>query len=110
MSRPPSGRAFAVSVAPWTPAMARTMARPSPGPLAWRVRSVPSRWNGRKRRSTSPGGIDFLCRIFLRKSLGIYRKALGPEHHRDVQAALGPGPYGEAGVVCAGDGRDDGQP
>ena len=47
----------AVSVAPCTSAMARTMARPSPCPPVWPTRSVPRRWNGWKRRSTSPGGI-----------------------------------------------------
>ena len=41
MSRPPSGRAFAVSAAPCASAMARTMARPSPFPPAWPTRSVP---------------------------------------------------------------------
>jgi len=36
--------------------------------------------------------------------------ALGPEYYCDVQAAIGPGPHGEVGIVCAGDGRDDSQP
>lgn len=53
MSRPPSGRACAVSVASWALAMAWTMARPSPCPLAWRIRSLPSCWNGWNRRGTA---------------------------------------------------------
>lgn len=46
MSRPPSVRGIAVRVALWTRTMALTIARPSPCPLGWRSRWVPSRWNG----------------------------------------------------------------
>ncbi len=57
MSRPPAGRARAMSVAWWARAMAATMARPRPCPLAWLVRPLASRWNGWNSRSTWPGGM-----------------------------------------------------
>jgi hypothetical protein len=55
IERPPCGRAFAVSVASWARAMARTMDSPRPWWSSTRVRS--SRWKGSKRRWTCSGGI-----------------------------------------------------
>jgi hypothetical protein len=38
------------------------------------------------------------------------QRMLTAEGHRDVEAAFWAGAHREVGVVCAGDGRDDGQP
>ena len=51
IERPPCARAFAVSVASWVMAMARTMDSPRPWWSSTRVRS--SRWKGSKRRWTT---------------------------------------------------------
>jgi len=53
---PPPGRGWMARVAPWAAVMACTIDSPRPRPLGWPARSAPSRWNGRKSRSTSAGG------------------------------------------------------
>src|SRR6266699_2245812 len=54
MCRPPWGRARVVRAAPWAPAMAATMDRPSPWPSPARPAA---RWKGWNRRSMSAGGM-----------------------------------------------------
>jgi len=57
MARPPPGRGWAVIVAAWAVAMARTMDRPRPWPPSRRAGRGPSRWKGWNRRSTSAAGM-----------------------------------------------------
>src|ERR1700683_1238311 len=56
MPGPPPGRGWAVMVAAWAVAMARTMDRPRPWPPSRRAGRGPSRWKGWKRRATPAGG------------------------------------------------------
>jgi hypothetical protein len=110
MSRPPPGRGRARSAALWALAMPWTMVSPSPCPSVWRIRSLPSYWNGSNSRASPSGGISIpvlltaitarpascAVEISTRPPATLCRRALSSRFATRLSASLGSPEAGAA--------------